>query len=60
MLLENIRLQNEMERTVTLANLFGGWELPLSRPASTKIDVDEDERLDDGTVEIGPGDDCDN
>ena len=50
-------------KPVTLANLFGGQELLLSWPASTEIDVeaalmealadaDEDERLDDGAVEI--------
>jgi len=51
-------------KPVTLANLFGGQDLLLSRPASTEIDAeaalmealadaDEDERLDDGAVEIG-------
>jgi hypothetical protein len=51
-------------KPVTLANLFGGQEPLLSRPASTEIDAepalmkaladaDEDERLDDGAVEIG-------
>jgi len=51
-------------KPVTLANLFGGQELLLLRPASTEIDAeaalmealadaDEDERLDDGAVEIG-------
>src|ERR1700677_4422298 len=51
-------------KPVTLANLFGGQELLLSQPASTEIDTeavlmealadaDEDERLDDGAVEIG-------
>jgi hypothetical protein len=50
-------------KPVTLANLFGGQELLLSRPASTEIDAEaalmealadanEDERLDDGAVEI--------
>jgi hypothetical protein len=51
-------------KPVTLANLFGGCDLISSRPVSTEInaeaalmealaEVQEDERPDDGAVEVG-------